>query len=141
MSAVTPAAEVAASVETPVMVAAPMSVIAPPVEVTTRLPVAVVVPRMMPPVPSTRVTFAPLLLTAPTKLLVVVSRMMSPGPPAVRLLVPVTVTELPIASVMEPAVVVSVKLPLTFRPLVVEVPAPATATEVKEPIMTAFASR
>ena len=65
---------------------------------------------------------------------------MSLPAPAVRLVVPATVTSPFVAvCVMAPAVT-SVRLPLTFRPLVVVGPAPAVATEVTEPIITAFAS-
>ena len=77
MSAATPGAEVAVRLVTPVTVATPVSVIAPPVEVTFRMPVTVLLPRTMPPAPSTSVTFAPLLLTAPTKLLVASLSVMS----------------------------------------------------------------
>ena len=81
---------VAASVVAPVTVATPVSLIAPPLEVTFSAPVAVVVPRMMPPVPSTKLTLTPLLLTTPMKLLPALVRVMLPTP-AATVATPVTV--------------------------------------------------
>ena len=122
----------------PLTVATPVSVMEPPVLVTIRLPVAVVVPRMMPPVPSTSVMLAPSLLTGPTKLLFTVpSVMLAMAAPlrAVSVVVPVMLAT-PV-SVMSPPVL----LTLTFADAVVLPntipPVPSTSVTFAPLLLTA----
>ena len=131
----------AVNVVTPVTATTPEPVIAPSVEATFRVPVAVILPKSIPPVPSTRVTLPPLALTVP-KLLVAAVNEKLPGPVRVSVLPAALKTPpenvLPLASLSPlSALRVTVRLPRSTLSVAASVPPPRLI--LPEPVPAAVA--